>query len=357
MISRLQRNRLIHEIGLFLKAAAGKKNDPFGAYDVEDRLRAAIYAAWQARVDNARMAIAHVMTQSWMGLPQPGEIMHAMNAAMTSRHFGSEIAGHVQQAMKDAIAAGKASTDHDYKKQTGQDAGGSQSSAPSQGADLGALLGLSSILDDISSRGTLTSASAAIGTAAASTPVSFGVIFGLTEDHAIAALKNQMMIAAGGFFDDEMSASIRREVESWFTGALTKDELSQKLTKLVNERLSIDGAKSLPGSYFDGLTEHYIVRARNVGSVYRAKALGATSYSIVNPRDSRTSGICMTLSQPGKTFPMHQAESRVEGILGARSQEQLKAVAPFLTDANAADAEGPVPQLHWRCRSWMKYYF
>lgn len=314
MINRLTRVRLIREIDLFFKAVAGKKNDPFGAYDVEDRLREAIYAAWQGRVDNARQAIAHVMRQSWMGLPQPGEIMHAMSSAITSRHLGDEIYAQVRAGVKDAIGAGKASADHDYKKQTGSDP----------------------LKKDL---------------------VTFGVLFGLTEDHAVQALTDQLTIAAGGFWDDEMSTSVKNEVESFFTGTITKDELNEKLTKLVDERLSIDGAKSLPGSYFDGLTEHYIVRARNVGSVYRGKALGATSYSIVNPRDKRTSGICMTLSQPGKTFPMRQAESRVEGILGARSQDQLKAVAPFLTDANAADAEGPVPPLHWRCRSWMKYNF
>jgi hypothetical protein len=181
----------------------------------------------------------------------------------------------------------------------------------------------------------------------------FGLILGLTEDHAISALDEQMILSAGGFYDGTMTDVVRTELELWFGGDLTRDELIGNLKSMVNQRLASSGQESLPKSYFDGLAEHFIVRARNFGGIYQADKLGATRYKIQGILDHRTSAICRPLITEGKTFELSGAKDQMQSILRTTDLATLKQNHPFLTKPE--DAVTPIPPLHWRCRSWMEY--
>jgi hypothetical protein len=327
--TRAEKWSLLSEIRQVVKALAGKKPDPFDTRHEEQALRDVFYGTWDARVSYATHQLNQEMSKHFLGsMPTVDDLMSALNTWLNRRYFTTAFRMRSHGMLAGAFNLGKESVDAMYKKQTGHE--------PLKKDDVGVTT-TSSIADHAA--------------------LPFGVLFGLTEDHALQALVEQLSLAAGGFWDDDMSESVRKEMESWFEGGLTRDELQQNLQTLVNDRLSIDGKNSLPASYFDGLTEHYIVRARNIGSVYRGKALGAKEYKIVNPRDKRTSGICNTLSAPGMVFAFAGAESKVEDILGARSADALKQAAPFLTESNAKNEGSPVPPLHWRCRSWMQFIF
>lgn len=280
-----------------------------------------MYDAWQSQLRKAATQLQNIQASHTFFQPSRAEVplmMHALSTNLSSHDFSRAVNHAAGTAILNTLAIGRQSVDAMFRKQTGRDP----------------------VRKDL------------VGGQA-----SFGILFGMTEDHALQALVDQLTLSAGGFWDDQMTESVRKEMESWFDGDITRDELAANLKAMVNDRLSIEGKSSLPGSYFDGLAEHYVVRTRNVGSVYRAKGLGAEKYQIVNPRDHRTSEICEALSAPGLFFTMAAADQRVSDILGARSLQDLKTVAPFLTAGTASSESSPVPPLHWRCRSWMKYVF
>lgn len=325
VLVRTERKALWWELDSLLKAIAGKKADKFAGHQHEEDLRVAMYMAWQHQLREATNVISKMMAQNYLYPPAASEataIMGVLNAHLGSSAIANAVRVTARPAMIATVQLGKASVDAQYKKQTGK--------APSVGA-------------------------------IAKADISFGIIFGMTEDHAVQALTDQITLAAGGFWDQEMTDSVRKEVESYFDGSLTREDLSKKLNELVNDRLSIESAatgevaKTLPSSYFDGLAEHYVVRARSVGSVYRGKALGAQEYQTVAVMDKRTCPICKSLE--GKTFAMAGAQAKVEGILSARKPDELKAVAPFLTERTAGDATAPLAPHHWRCRCWEKMIF
>jgi hypothetical protein len=155
-------------------------------------------------------------------------------------------------------------------------------------------------------------------------------------------------------------------MESWFGGEITensfgtltplsREQLATRLQQIVNDRLSIEGAVSKPRSYFDGLSEHLVVRARNVGGLARASALGSTQYRIQNVMDARTSSVCRHLVDSRKVFTVAGAEDTVKRMLAADSLGELKAAQPFIN--SASEAKNPVPPIHWRCRSWQEFIF
>lgn len=136
-------------------------------------------------------------------------------------------------------------------------------------------------------------------------------------------------------------------------GTLTRDQLIANLKEFTNTRLASNGKKSQPKSYFEGLSEYYIVRARNFGSIYQADNLGITKYRIEGILDNRTTPICRSLIQSGRVFELVGAKDKMREILKIRDLGKLKSEFPFLTSLQ--NAKDPIPPLHWRCRSWMEY--
>lgn len=183
----------------------------------------------------------------------------------------------------------------------------------------------------------------------------FGQLFGLTEQHALEALQKQLVVSAGGFWESQFSASIKAEIRSFFDGQSSMEEVAEKMGAMTNTRLLSNSKEALPHHYFQNLATHHVTSARNVGALYRAKALGATSYRLRNPNDKRTSPICRKLTQ-GQTWPVAAAEQVVADRLSARSLEDLKTSQPFFKTGD--ESQTPVPPLHWpKCRTYKEYIF
>lgn len=176
------------------------------------------------------------------------------------------------------------------------------------------------------------------------------VVEGMTEADAIAALKDQLVISAGGFFDGQMSDQIKDEMLKWFDNDLKRDDMVEKMEKLVNDRLSAAGQEKLPYSYFERVTNMTIQRVRNIGKYSRGKELGAKGYRLVNPMDNRTSPICRDLVGRKKVYPLESLDAAVTDLLTAESLDELKAKRPMLTDASQYNND--LPPFHFGdCRT------
>jgi hypothetical protein len=293
---------------LFGKAVA---NDPHAPIHQELMLRAALYDVWDAQVQSAVQAMHHYsILGSLFGGPTIAEvpkIMEVLGHALSGPAIAKGIATVAKEAIAQGFQKGKDTVNHDFSQAKKR------------------LVRKSDLM--------------------------FGAVFGLTEQHALDALTQQLMIAAGSFWDDQLQDSIKTEVEGFFSGNLTRDELSEKLMAMVNTRLVASDAGTLAKSYFDNLSVHIVNSSRNIGSTYQLKSLGVTQYTLYNPRDNRTSPICQAVTN-GQVFEMAHAEDTVTAKLQARSTDDLKASVPFLTPDTASTAKGPVPPLHWpKCRT------
>lgn len=310
-------NKRLHNIRLTIRRSIdemlGKsltdKNYPHKA---DDSLRAELYTAWESGLFSAAHDIGKIIHR--YGAPKRSDI-HEILSIFEEHLSGNALLKYLDSAtpIASAFSSAKNEVDREYKKQTGRDPKAKKSG------------------------------------------FAIGIIFGLTESHALDALDKITRLSAGGFWNDEITDIVRRELETYFDGELTREALGGKLKKFINDRLSVEGEKSLPRSYFDGLSEHMIVRTRSIGKVYRGKALGANGYRIRNPRDHRTSSICNGIAAAGVIYGMKAAESVVKNILTAGSLQELKDRVPFFTSATSPQT--PVPPLHWRCRSWIEMVF
>ena len=305
------------EIIGFVLNKGGPLKDPHAPIHQELMLRAALYDVWDAQVKSALNSMHHFsIVSSLFGAPSLAEvpkIMQVLSHSLSGPAITNTIAIVAKQAIGEAFQKGKDTVSHDFAQ--------------------------------------------AKKRSVKKSDIMFGAVFGLTEQHALQALTDQLQIAAGSFWDDQLQESIKNEVEGFFSGTITRDELAEKLMGMVNDRLLASDAGTLAKSYFDNLSVHIVNSSRNIGSTYQLKSLGVTHYTLYNPRDKRTSPICQAVTN-GQVFEMVHAEDTVTAKLQARTTEDLKQSVPFLTPETAGTAKGPVPPLHWpKCRTRMHGVF
>lgn len=296
-------------------------NDPFSVRQLEIDLASATLDAWDAAIEKARGAIDEIGRGVFFThKPTPDQVVAAIGHSVSQ--FSKHLPDVVDRTIETAFMRGRLHANQMFRSQTGKEPIGRTVAGKS---------------------GELQSAG-------------FGLIFGLTEDHALQALADQYLVSAGGFWDEQMSDSIKAEVEGYYNGTTTRQEMIDHLQRMINTRLVSDGAKALPGSYFENLAVHQVMRSRNVGSLYRATSLGATTYTLVNPRDNRTSSICLQVTN-GQRYTVAAAGKTAGDIIGARNMGELRDAQPFYKTGDSV-ADGPVPPLHWpRCRTRMNYIF
>jgi hypothetical protein len=316
-ITTLQRLEALDELDIILNKKFVDRHDPLVA---ERELRASLYDAWQSQLQIAAHQAAKFVRTQIFYKPQISDVASILQI-FSDKLNRNTLSPLIYTKAKDAIAGGydraKQEVDEEFKRQTGMQ--------PAQKDDR-------------------------------ITPVGFGMLFGVTEQHSIEALAQQAIVSAGGFWNKELSDSIKTEMEKWYQDAnFSTSDLVEKMSTMVNERLSVEGKNSLPRSYFDGLAEHIVVRNRTVAKVARGAQLGATHYRLYNPRDTRTSSVCMALSKPGKTWTVAAAQTSVQAIQTAGTLDDLKVIYPFWKSPD--EDRPPVPPLHWRCRSMLQMVF
>jgi hypothetical protein len=180
------------------------------------------------------------------------------------------------------------------------------------------------------------------------------IVDGMTESDAIRQLKDQIVIAAGDFWDTQLQDSIENEMKRLFSGELSRDELSEKFNEIISKRLT--GEVTLGDSYFKQLAHHTIVRTRSLSKFGRAKELGAKGWKPINPLDTRTSEICRKVVEKNIIYPLEAVQEIVDSLLTARSTADLKHSVPFWTSGD--EDRIPFPPLHWgECRTTIRIVF
>jgi hypothetical protein len=322
------RTRLLlkHEVDETLRAIVGKaRRDRFGARALEIEIQARLMDAWDEQVDKALQRIIYRMSAPFAGAPSIDELLSEFDV-LSGKSLTDKI-GDAGSVIEETFRKSNKLVDSQFRSETGRE--------PIKKDRLG-----------------------------------FGILFGLTNQHAMQAMQDQLFMAAGGFWDAEMTEVMRKAFEEIFaTDATTgdawdpekpdaapktpKQKIIERLQTTVNERLKSREQKTKPGAYFARLAEFTISRTRNVGTIYRAKAVGVTRYRIVNPRDSRTSPICMKLSAPGKSWALADAEGEVTKLLTATSLDDLKEKVPFFQTGD--EDRPPVLPVHYGgCRSELR---
>jgi hypothetical protein len=189
---------------------------------------------------------------------------------------------------------------------------------------------------------------------------------GMSEMEAIRTLQEQVFIAAGEFWDDDLQTSIRNDMKGWFEQDLSTEQFESNLKTLIQARLVGTDAASLGDSYFSALAHHSIVRTRTLSKFARGKELGAKGFKPINPLDKRTSIICSTIVRSGKVFPLASAQGVVDDLLSTTSTAEIKRKHPFLKTVEEAQAVvagriEALPPYHWAsgsgCRTTIRVMF
>ncbi len=287
---------ILEEVDNALKGAA----DPKYPSRSETLLRAALYEAW----DKQLLACVPLLRRVLNRLTEPtlrdvDEVIDILRLHLSGKAITKYLSDKI---IRQVFASGQGETSNDYKRLTGRQR---------------------------------------------KVRFGFGAIFGLTESHAIKAISDFLFMSAGGFWDNEMTAIVRHEMNSWFEGAIDRKKFSDNLRSVVNDRLAIDGKNSKPKSYFDFLAVTNIVTARSAGKIYRGKELGAVGYRYANP-DPKTE-VCKDLTKRTDYFPFNEVEKELSVLLQASSLAELKEKLPF----NASRRDRAVPPLHPYCKTYL----
>lgn len=309
----LERIRLAHEIGEFSRCACGVHTkedlDPGYPQDAVHAIQAQLYDAWERQLVKASVDVAERIRKSIFRDERLANELIGLFAERFNRNTMANLI-NVRDQVENTLVLSKRRTVRDLSRRSGK----------------------------------------------AVKDVVFGIRVGATEDRAIDSLVTKMQLSAGDFWDEEMAETIRAEMLDWFDGSLTRDEIVNRLEKMVNNRLSIEGVESKPRHYFDGLAAHVTVRARTFGNLFGAEEVGVTHYTIEGILDNRTSPVCRSLIISQKVFTLGGARETMNKIVGARSNAEIKAKVPFLNSAaGLTEGSGPVPPLHWFCRSRMNF--
>lgn len=187
--------------------------------------------------------------------------------------------------------------------------------------------------------------------------------FDITDERAIDKLQKQELWWIGDTYKG-VAPTIRDAVQPKVLAGLGRKEGGALVQAAVEERLKDfripDGFHGPAAGYFEGLAANAVTQARVTGQLGSFGRLGVTTYTIVNPMDSRTSDICAELN--GTEFKVADAEAQLATLGKAKTPDAYKAAKPWLSGAKisalASKGSGALasagqlfPPFHFRCRS------
>lgn len=187
--------------------------------------------------------------------------------------------------------------------------------------------------------------------------------FDITDERAIDKLQKQELWWIGDTYKG-VAPTIRDSVQPKVLAGLGRKEGGKLVQSAVEERLKDfripDGFHGPAAGYFEGLAANAVTMARVTGQLGSFAKLGVTTYTIVNPMDSRTSDICAELN--GTEFKVADAETQLAKLGGAKTPDAYKSIKPWLSGAKISALAGKgagalagagqmFPPFHFRCRS------
>jgi hypothetical protein len=160
--------------------------------------------------------------------------------------------------------------------------------------------------------------------------------FDLVDRDAAEALGERQMFWIGAHYGDHVSEVVRETTRDTMvaTGA-GRRATARVLEERVRSSLGIvsypGGFRGTAAAYFEGLAANAATVARAYGQLRSFARIGITTYTIVNPNDSRTCVVCGYMDQ--KVFAVADGISQVRSEMSARTPDAIRAIHPWPTRA------------------------
>lgn len=162
---------------------------------------------------------------------------------------------------------------------------------------------------------------------------------------AIEALSKQQTFWIGEFYEDNVSKRMRmistdvilaRGLTGKEGGRVLADAMAREFDIIPEPYLRPPGVPVPPGwkgsaeAYYHGIAANTATVGRVVGSVAGFRDVGVSHLEIVNPMDERTCPRCGAMD--GKVIELSTAAQQVDGVLAAKSPDDVRAVHPWHND-------------------------
>jgi len=183
------------------------------------------------------------------------------------------------------------------------------------------------------------------------------------DERALDQLQEQQLWWIGDTYKG-VAPTIRDSVQPKVLQGLSRKIGGEMVRAGVEERLKDfkipDGFHGTSKSYFEGLAANAVTSARVNGQLGSFARLGVTTYTLVNPMDTRTSDICAELN--GTEFKVADATAQLDKLASAKTPDAFKSIKPWLSSdkllslasrgSSALAREGQMfPPFHFRCRT------
>jgi hypothetical protein len=198
--------------------------------------------------------------------------------------------------------------------------------------------------------------------------------FDLVDREAAEALGERQMFWIGAHYGDHVSEAVRETTrDTMVASGAGRRATARALEERVRSSLGIvsypGGFRGTAAAYFEGLAANAATVARAYGQLRSFARIGITTYTIVNPNDSRTCEVCGFMD--GKMFAVSDGINQVRAEMAARTPDAIRAIHPWPTRAALGRIGSPgrvggaagardsaafsraglsLPPFHFRCR-------
>lgn len=174
---------------------------------------------------------------------------------------------------------------------------------------------------------------------------------GLVDKRAQTILGQHTVYWIGNHYDDALAAEITGTARALaFDQGLGREDAGKAMKAALGERFQRSD------TYWRGLAAVTMTRSRSMGAMQSLVEAGWDEYEVVAVMDERTSDICRVMN--GRIIQVARAVELRDALLGAKSPEDVKALAPWLParevrdKATAALPGGlALPPYHFHCRT------
>lgn len=176
--------------------------------------------------------------------------------------------------------------------------------------------------------------------------------FAAVDKGAVEALAKQQVFWIGDFYNTHLSERIRGVADDvLIRRGLPEHEAGKTLRGALRREFGIVAGgpspfgRSIPARfagnpdlYFRGVASTVAHQARSFSKVTAFQEAGIVRYQLINPNDTRTGQICQQMS--GQIFTVQQAGKQMQTMLSAKSPDDIRAAAPWLSGTELEDAIG-----------------
>ncbi len=174
--------------------------------------------------------------------------------------------------------------------------------------------------------------------------------FSVVDNRAIQWLQENHVYWIGNYYDTQLVGRISRLAQQVLAKGMDR--------KLAGEFFKQEFGREFKRSqsYWEGLANHVITRAREFGHTEAYVKAGIQYLKVVAVLDRRTSKICRTMH--GRIIPVKQAVALRDALIRAKNPESVKRIAPWVNAEQVKNVPSrklpkgmALPPYHFNCRT------